>query len=78
MPIAGALVIAVEMAHQQELADQLAAESGVEINGVGPVGIAITVETETMKEMTCFAAKVKQLEHVADFQLTYCNWEDLD
>ena len=76
MPIGGAVVIAMDMKNQQQLANLLEAELGLEVSGVGPTGIAIIVESETMKEMTSLTNNIKQLKDVADVQVIYCNWED--
>jgi nitrate reductase NapAB chaperone NapD len=78
MPIGGALVITVNKQNLQGLAGSLEAEPGVEVNGVGPAGIAITVESASMKEMTRLTAKIRGRMDVADLQVTYCNWEDQD
>ncbi len=73
MPIAGAVVSAADLEGKQQLAGLLGAEPGVEVSGVGPIGIAIIVETETMKALTSLTKKIKQRPDVADLRMTYCN-----
>lgn len=76
MPIASGVVIPVDLERQQRLAEQLGNEPGIEISGIGPTGIAVVLESETMAAMTSLTSKVVALPDVVDLRMTYCNWED--
>lgn len=76
MPIAGAVVTAANSEGGQDLAGLLVSEAGVEVCGIGPAGIAIIVESDSMDGLTSLTKKIGQREDVADLRMTYCNWED--
>ena len=76
MPIAGGVIIP-QQESSTELAEQLANETGVEVSGIGPGGIALVFETETMDGMTQLTRRIRARRGVADLQMTYCSWEDL-
>lgn len=77
MPIAGGVVIPVQVEASQDLAERLGAQAGVEVSGVGPAGIALVFESDTMEAMNRLTSMVRERKDVADLQMTYCNWEDV-
>jgi len=76
MPIASGVVVPVDMALKQQLADDLGQRTEVEISGVGPLGIAVVLETASMDAMTSLTGQIAGRHDVMDLQMTYCNWED--
>ncbi len=75
MAIAGAVVIPVNDAAAAELAARLAKLPGLEVQGIGPRGIAVVLEAPQTKDLERLSEEVLAWEEVADFQLGYCNWE---
>lgn len=76
MPIASGVVVPADAEQAHLLAEQLGTEPGVEISGVGPVGVAVVFESETMDALNKLTGKIKQRADVVDLQIAYCNWED--
>ncbi len=75
MAVAGAVVVPVGDAAAAVLADRLARLPGVEVQGIGPRGVAVVLEAPHTKDLERLSEDVLAWEEVADFQLGYCNWE---
>lgn len=76
MPIAGGIVVPVQKDAGQNLALSLTQETGVEVSGIGPGGIAVVLERASMAGVTGLAERLAARTDVAAVQVTYCNWED--
>ena len=81
MPIAGAVVTAVNKESEKDLSERLAAleDAGgvdVTVEGVGEKGIALVLEADSVDSLHEMSEKIKQWDEVLDFQLAYLNWED--
>jgi len=77
MPIASGVIIPQQPKASNELADLLAVEKGVEVSGIGPHGVALVFEADTMNDMTYLTKRIRSRQDVADLQMTYCSWEDI-
>lgn len=77
MPIAGALIVPVKMETAPELQVRLAAVAGVNIEDIGPKGIAIVLEADSTRELKEISADIEQWDDVLEFELAYLNWEDV-
>jgi nitrate reductase NapAB chaperone NapD len=76
MPIAGALVVPVKQEIAPELQTRLAAVSGVDVEDIGPKGIAIVLEADSTGELKKISSDIEGWDDVLEFELAYLNWED--
>ncbi len=76
MAIAGALVVPVDEESTPTVQARLEGLAGVEVQGVGPKGIAVVLEGADTKSLEKISKAVLDWHDVADFQLGYCNWEN--
>ena len=77
MPIAGALVVPVKQEAVSGLQSRLANVSGVEVEDIGPKGIAIVLEAGSTSELKKISSDIEQWDDVLEFELAYLNWEDV-
>jgi len=77
MPIAGALVVPVEQETVSGLQARLAEVSGVQVEEIGPKGIAIVLEADSTGELKKLSSDIEQWDDVLEFELAYLNWEDV-
>lgn len=77
MPIAGALIVPVKMETAAELQVRLSAVAGINIEDIGPKGIAIVLEADSTRELKEISADIEQWDDVLEFELAYLNWEDV-
>jgi nitrate reductase NapAB chaperone NapD len=77
MPIAGALVMPVKQENVAGLQSKLTAVSGVEVEGIGPKGIAIVLEAVSVSELKKISCDIEKWDDVLEFELAYLNWEDV-
>lgn len=75
MAIAGVVVTAVDDDQTPELARRLDAIPAVEVQGIGPGGVALVIEAARprLQEM---AKTIESWKEVGSFSLAYVNWED--
>lgn len=78
MPIASGVIVPSVPEQQQQLVDRLNAHESIEVSGIGPKGIAVVFEESDMSKMTKLTKAVAEWDDVADLQMAYCNWEDLE
>ena len=76
MPIAGALVVPVKQEAATLLQSRLATVSGVEVEDIGPKGIAIVLEADSTSEIKEISSHIEGWDDVLEFELAYFNWED--
>ena len=76
MAIAGALVVPVSRDMEDILRYRLKTLPGVEIEAIGPKGIAVVMEAEDTKGLEEISADISKWEEVLDVGLAYLNWED--
>jgi nitrate reductase NapAB chaperone NapD len=76
MPIAGAIVVPVRKEDASGLQLKLAAVSGVDVEDIGPKGIAIVLEADSNWELKKISNEIEQWDDVLEFELAYFNWED--
>lgn len=75
MAIAGALVVPVNHRVATPLLSRLATVNEVNIEAVGPRGVAVVLEAgiHKLKELS---ATIRQWDEVLEFELAYLNWEE--
>ncbi|MCK5404100.1 MAG: chaperone NapD [Desulfobulbaceae bacterium] len=76
MPIAGALIVPINKEVEPGLQSKLAAVSGIEVQDIGPKGIAIILEAANSGELKQISHDIEKWEDVLEFELAYFNWED--
>ena len=86
MPIAGAVVTAINKESEKDLSERLAALEdasvedtgvvGVTVEGVGEKGIALVLEADSVDSLHELSEAISRWDEVVDFQLAYLNWED--
>lgn len=76
MPIAGALVVPVKQETAPGLKARLAAVAGVNVEDIGPKGIAIVLEADSTWELKKISSDIEKWDDVLEFELAYLNWED--
>jgi|GEM_PF-1224103 len=76
MAIAGWLVVPVSEEVRDRLKDRLASTPGLEVQGVGPKGIAVVADAENVRKLRRLSEEVGRWPEVLDVQLGYLNWED--
>ena len=78
MAIAGAVVVPVSRDSEQRVAEQLRELPAVEIQEIGPKGIAVVLEEKDVDSLRELSEQIKAWQEVMDFQLAYVNWEGFD
>ena len=78
MAIAGAVVIPVSRDCEQKVAARLKQLPAVEIQEMGPNGIAVVLEEKDADSLRKVSEEIKAWQEVMDFQLAYVNWEEVD
>jgi len=76
MPIAGALVVPVKQETAPGLTARLAEVAGVNVEDIGPNGIAIVLEADTTWKLKRISSDIEKWDDVLEFELAYLNWED--
>lgn len=77
MPVSGVVVVPAR-GKEKGLVEKLDALPGVEVQGVGPNGIAAVLEADSSEELQRLSETIEEWEEVVDFQLAYFNWDDLE
>jgi nitrate reductase NapAB chaperone NapD len=77
MPVSGVVVVPAK-GKEKDLVEKLDALPGVEVQGVGPNGIAAVLEADSSEELQRLSETIEEWEEVVDFQLAYFNWDDLE
>lgn len=49
---------------------------GVEVQEIGPKGLAVVLEAASTRELKKMSEEINKLDEVVDFSLGYLNWED--
>ncbi len=76
MAVAGAVVVPIKKQVETTVVDRLNNLKGVEVQKVGPRGIAVVLEADSAKELKKISEKINQWEEVIEFELVYFNWEE--
>lgn len=76
MAIAGALVVPVDRKQELKLQTILNSFEGVEVQEIGPQGLAVVLEAASTRELKKMSEEINKLDEVVDFSLGYLNWED--
>ena len=76
MPIAGAVVVPIKKQTETVVVDRLKNLKGVEVQKVGPRGIAVVLEADSAKELKRISENINKWEEVIEFELVYFNWEE--
>jgi nitrate reductase NapAB chaperone NapD len=74
MAISGIVVVPVH-GKEEELSKRLNALPGVSVEGLGPAGIAATMEADTSEDLNLLSEQIEKWEEVLNFQLAYLNCE---
>jgi nitrate reductase NapAB chaperone NapD len=76
LAIAGALVVPVDREQELKLQTILDRIKGVEVQKIGPKGLAVVLEAASTRELKKMSEEINNLDEVVDFSLGYLNWED--
>jgi nitrate reductase NapAB chaperone NapD len=76
MAIVGAVVVVVQQELTASVQDRLRTIPGLEVQGVGPRGIAVVLESTDTGELRSVSENIESWEEVLDFQLALLNWEN--
>lgn len=77
MAIAGAVVVPVDRESLEVLKARFARMKTIEIQKIGPRGIAVVLEDTDTNELRKLSKTIEAWDEVVDFQLAYVNWEEL-
>jgi len=75
MAIAGVLLIPVDREAEAVVVERLENIAGVDVQAIGPKGISVVVAADSTAKLKELSDVIKAWEEVADFQLTFLNWE---
>ena len=78
MAIAGAVVVPHSKDCEQKLIGQLKQLPSVEVQEVGPKGIAVVIEEKDAASLRKLSEEIKAWQEVVDVQVAYINWEEID
>lgn len=76
MAIAGALIVPIDREQELKLQGILNCIKGVEVQEIGPQGLAVVLEAASTRELKKMSEEINKLDEVVDFSLGYLNWED--
>jgi nitrate reductase NapAB chaperone NapD len=76
MAIVGAVVVPVKQEFTTNVKERLGTVPGLEVQGVGPKGIAVVLESTDTRELRTISEGIESWEEVLDFQLALLTWEE--
>ena len=76
MTIAGAVVIPVDMQNSELLADKLGKLAHLEIQGIGPQGIAVVMEGKNPDHVKSISENITGWQEGLQVELASLNWEE--
>jgi len=76
MAIAGAVVVPSGKESEQKLVERLKQLPTVEVQEIGPKGIAVVLDEKDTDSLRALSEKIKSWQEVVDLQVAYINWED--
>ncbi len=77
MAIAGAVVVPHSKESAQKLVERLKQLPTVEVQEIGPKGIAVVIDEKDTDSLRKLSEKIKSWQEVVDFQVAYINWEEI-
>jgi nitrate reductase NapAB chaperone NapD len=76
MAMAGIVVMPVSPEQERGLLDRLKCVPGLEVQAVGPKGIALTLEHPATAGLKKLSEEISSWEEVLELELAYLNWEN--
>lgn len=76
MPVAGVVVVPLRAQDADALSERLSAYEEVEVQGYSAQGIALVMESPSLKKLKDLSEEIGGWEDVIEFNLAYLNWED--